>query len=422
MPRTGSRRTLTPKTIGALPPAVGKRYEVRDRLTPGLVLRVSDTGLKVFYVCKRVNQQMRRFKIGPYPILSLADAREKARELLRNIELGRYIGKVPHEEEQRVPTLAETVPLFIELYAKQRTKDWYGTERVLLKFSSLYSRPIDAIKRPDVVRVLDTIVANGTPLRANRALAAFKKLMNWCVDRGVIEHSPAAQLKMPSKEVARERVLTHDELCICWRTAEVDGYPFGPCVWLLMLTGQRRSEVSEMRWSELDLDNALWTIPRARVKNGTTHIVPLSRLAISIIRALPRFLGSDYVFTTTGISPINGFGRLKERLDVAFPSGTEDWRFHDLRRTAATNLAMLRVPPHIIEAVLNHKSGIVSGVAAIYNRHAYIDEKREALELWAEKLSQIVTTESSSTTHAWPRLLVSSASTTTPDYLPSSSL
>jgi integrase len=421
MPRTGSRRTLTPKTIGALPAAIGKRYEVRDQLTPGLVLRVSDTGLKVFYVCKRVNQKMRRFKIGPYPILSLHDAREKARELLRNIEMGRYVEKAPHEEDQRTPTLAETIPQFIELYAKQRTRDWHGTERVLLKFSSLYSRPVDTIKRADVVRVLDTIVANGTPWRANRALAAFKKLMNWCIDRGVIEHSPVAQLKMPSKEVARERVLTHDELRTCWHTAGLDGYPFGPCVWLLMLTGQRRSEVSEMRWSELDIGNALWTIPRARVKNGTTQVVPLSGLATSIIRSLPRFPGSDFVFTTTGITPISGFGRLKDRLDAAFPSGTEDWRFHDLRRTTATNLAVLRVPPHIIEAVLNHKSGIVSGVAAIYNRHAYLDEKREALELWSEKLSQIVTRDNSSATPAWPNLLLSSGSATTLDYQPSSS-
>jgi len=381
---------LTPKTIGALPPAEGKRYEVRDRLTPGLLVRVSVSGLKVFYVCKRVNQKMRRLKIGPYPILSLHDAREKARELLRNIELGRYVERAPYEVEQRTPTLAETVPQFIELYAKQRTKDWHGTERVLLKFSSLYSRPVDTIKRADVVRVLDTIVANGTPWRANRALAAFKKLMSWCVDRGIIEHTPVAQLQMPTKEVARERLLTHDELRLCWRAAEQEGFPFGPCVWLLILTGQRRSEVSEMRWSELDLDNGLWTIPRTRVKNGTTHVVPLSQLALSIIRALPRILGSDFVFTTTGTSPISGFGRLKDRLDAALPAGTEDWRFHDLRRTAATNLAMLRVPPHIIEAVLNHKSGIVSGVAAIYNRHAYVDEKREALELWARRVVELM--------------------------------
>ncbi len=363
---------------------------MRDRLTPGLVLRVSDTGLKVFYLCKRVNQQMRRFKIGPYPILSLHDAREKARELLRNIELGRYVDKAPCEEEQRMPTLAETVPQFIELYAKQRTKDWKGSERVLLKFSSLYSRPIDSIKRADVVRVLDTIVANGTPTRANRALGALKKLMNWCVDRGVIEHSPVAQLRMPAKEEARERVLADDELRLCWQMATAEGYPFAPCVWLLMLTGQRRGEVSGMRWSELDLANATWTLPGHRVKNKSSHIVPLSPLALEIIHSLPRFLGSDYVFTTTGPTPISGFGRLKERLDTAFGPTAEDWRFHDLRRTCATNLAMLRTPPHIIEAVLNHKSGIVSGVAAVYNRHAYLDEKREALEAWADRVREIV--------------------------------
>lgn len=390
MPRTSTRRTLTPKTIGSLPAAEFKRYEVRDKLTPGLLLRVSDTGLKVFYVSKRVNGRMRRFKIGPYPILSLHDAREKARELLRNIELGRYVEKAPHEEEQRVPTLAETALQFIELYAKPRNRDWKGAERVLLKFSSLYSRQIDSVKRADVVRVLDTIVANGTPSRANRALAAIKKLMNWCVDRGVIEHSPVAQLRMPAKEQARERVLTDDELRLCWQMAAAEGYPFAPCVWLLILTGQRRGEVSGMRWSELDLVNATWTLPSRRVKNKSSHIVPLSPLAMDIIRSLPRFLGSDYVFTTTGTTPISGFGRLKERLDTAFGPVAEGWRFHDLRRTAASNLAMLRTPPHVIEAVLNHKSGIVSGVAAVYNRHTYLDEKREALEAWANRVREIV--------------------------------
>jgi integrase len=351
-----------------------------------LLLRISDTGLKVYYVCKRVGGRLRRFKIGPHPILSLHDAREKARDLLRNIEMGRYVEKAPHEEEQRMPTLAETVPQFIELYAKQRTKDWHGTERVLLKFSSLYSRPIDAIKRADVVRVLDTIPG----ARANRALAALKKLMNWCIDRGVIEHSPVAQLRMPVKEKPRERVLTDNELRLCWQMAEQEGYPFAQCVHLLMLTGQRRGEVSGMRWSEFDLDNAIWTIPGGRVKNGKTHFVPLAPVVIDILRSIPRFLGSDYVFTTTGTTPISGFGRLKERLDAAFGPNTDDWRFHDLRRTCSTNLAGLRVQPHIIEAVLNHRSGVVSGVAATYNRYTYLDEKREALEAWARKLAEIV--------------------------------
>lgn len=383
------KKKLTPKTIDALPPATGKRYEVRDALLPGLHLRVSATGGKVFYLSTRVHGVMKRIKIGSWPVLTLHDAREKARTLLRSIELGRYMEKAPHETEQRTKTLGEIVPEFISLYAKQHTKDWKGSERVLLKFSSLFSRPIDQIKRADVVRVLDTIIAGGAPTRANRALAAIKKLMNWCIDRGMIETSPVAHLKPPTKETARERVLSDRELVTCWRMAELEGFPFAQCVQLMILTGQRRGEVSGMRWSELDLEQGLWSLPSARVKNSTAHIVPLAPLAIDIIKSVPRLQNSDFVFTTTGTTPISGFGRLKERLDAAF-ADAEDWRFHDLRRTMATNLAILRVAPHIIEAVLNHKSGIVSGVAAIYNRHAYLDEKREALELWARKIEELV--------------------------------
>ncbi|NRG17570.1 tyrosine-type recombinase/integrase [Rhizobiales bacterium] len=385
------KRRLTPKTIDALPPAVNKRYEVHDQLLPGLHLRVSATGGKVFYISTRINGRMKRIKIGTWPILTLHEARDKARSILRSIELGRYVEKAPHEEEQRMMTLGEVLPQFIELYAKQRTKDWKGSERVLLKFSSLFSRPIDQIKRADVVRVLDTIIAGGAPTRANRALAAIKKLMNWCIDRGMIETSPVAHLKPPTKETARERVLNDAELKTCWRMAELEGFPFAQCVQLMMLTGQRRGEVSGMRWSELNLENGLWSLPSTRVKNSTAHIVPLAPLAVDILKSVPRFQNSDFVFTTTGTTPISGFGRLKERLDAAF-ADAEDWRFHDLRRTMATNMAMLRVAPHIIEAVLNHKSGIVSGVAAIYNRHAYLDEKREALELWAKKVEELVVT------------------------------
>ena len=383
------KRRLTPKTIDALPPAVNKRYEVHDQLLPGLHVRVSATGRKVFYLSKRIDGRMRRKRLGEYPIVSLADARDKARDILRDIELGQYDATSPSVAEAApCLTLGEVVPEFIKLYSKPRNKDWKGTERVLQKFSPLFSRPIDQIKRADVVRVLDTIIADGAPTRANRALAAIKKLMNWCVDRAMIETSPVAHLKPPTKETARERVLSDAELKTCWRMAELEGFPFAQCVQLMMLTGQRRGEVSGMRWSELDLDNGLWSLPSTRVKNSTAHIVPLAPLAIDILKSVPRFQNSDFVFTTTGTTSISGFGRLKERLDAAF-ADAEDWRFHDLRRTMATNMAMLRVAPHIIEAVLNHKSGIVSGVAAIYNRHAYLDEKREALELWAKKVEEM---------------------------------
>ncbi|MDC1198832.1 tyrosine-type recombinase/integrase [bacterium] len=379
------RKKLTAKTVESLKPATRKRYEVWDTLTTGLHVRVSASGGKVWYLGARVDGRMRRIKLGAYPILSLAAARELARNLLRDVELGRF----SREETAQAPTLGAVIPQFIDLYAKPRNRDWRNPERLLAKFEPLHDRPIDKIKRADVVRILDDIVASGVTTRANRALAAIKKLMNWAVDRGMLEANPIAGLKAPAKEIARDRVLSDRELVACWRGAEDDGYPFDAFVKFLILTAQRRGEVAGMRWSELDLERAIWTLPAKRVKNATTHTVPLAPLAVDILAALPRFLVSDLVFTTTGKSPISGFGRLKQRLDVAVGDHAEDWRFHDIRRTVATNMAIIGVQPHIIEAVLNHKNGVVSGVAAVYNRHVYFDEKRAALEEWAKRLQAL---------------------------------
>jgi integrase len=206
--------------------------------------------------------------------------------------------------------------------------------------------------------------------------------------QGAIELNPTAALKLPTKEVARDRVLNDRELVACWKAAEAEGFPFDKFTHMLILTGQRRGEVAGMRWSEIDFERAMWTIPAQRTKNGTQHTVPLAPLAIEILQSVPRFMNSDLVFTTSGKTLISGFGRHKARLDVEV--GASDWRFHDIRRTVATNMAMMRVPPHIIEAILNHKTGIISGVAAIYNRHAYLDEKHEALEQWAEQMRAMV--------------------------------
>jgi integrase len=386
----GMKRKLTTKFIDSLPPATGKRYEARDTLIPGLHLRVSATGGKVWYLSARVDRRNRRIKLDSYPAISLSDARERARDVLRDIDLGAFEKSDAGSLEAPTPTLGAVIPQFIELHAKPRNRDWKGTESVLTKFGALNATSIDQIKRADVVRALDSIVASGAPTRANRALAAIKKLMNWCIDRGIIDTSPVAALKPPTKEVARERVLTDIELAACWDAATTEGFPFEQFLQLLILTGQRRGEVAGMRWSELDLDSGLWTLPAKRTKNASSHMVPLAPLAIGILKSTPRFLDSDLVFTTNGKTPISGFGRLKERLDLAVGLDAEDWRFHDLRRTMATNMAMMRIQPHIIEAILNHKTGIVSGVAAVYNRHAYLDEKREALQLWASKIVSLV--------------------------------
>jgi integrase len=383
------KQILTTKSIEALKPAAVKRYEVRDAKVQGLHVRVSTTGAKIFCVFVRQDGKRRRLKIGSYPMVSLADARRKAMELARDAELGAL---QPQEasEKQACPTLGDIIPDFIRLYAKPNTKDWKGTQSILAKFDPIAKKPLDEIKRTDVVRILDDIVASGTPTRANRALAAIKKLMNWCVDRGVIEISPVAHLRPPTKEKSRDRVLSHAEMQILWHAVVNEGYPFKQFVQLLMLTGQRRGEVAGMRWSEINLDEGIWTLPANRVKNGRLHVVPLSAQAIDILKSIPRFLNSDLVFTTTGKTSISGFGRLKERLALSLPDGTEDWRFHDFRRTVSTEMARLGVQPHVIDAVTNHKSGVVSGVAATYNRYTYLDEKREALQQWANEVEKLV--------------------------------
>ena len=346
-------------------------------------LRVSPRGRKTWFVIVRVDGRQKRVTIGTYPAISLAEARTEARKIIRDAQPG----ILSNSEESPTLTLGETVPLFIQLYANPKNRGWKECERLLGKFQVLFAMPLVQIARSNVVRRLDEIVASGTPYRANRALAALKKLMNWALDRGMIEVNPIAGLKPPHRERARERVISDEDLACLMAAAEIEGYPLGEAAKLLIFTGQRRSEVAEMRWSEVDLERAVWTIPASRAKNGQVHEVPLSAPAVSLLRSLPRFLASDWVFTTTGRGPISGFGRLKCRLHAA--TETADWRIHDLRRTVASGMARIGVEPHVIEKVLNHKSGIISGVAAIYNRYAYEKEKRLALNKWAEHITEI---------------------------------
>jgi integrase len=377
------KRKLTPKTIEHLKAEGRRRREVWDTTLPGFGIRAYGTGRKVWFVIARVKGRQRRFTIGTYPVLALGEARTKARKILRDVQMGLY-------DESPGPistTLGEAVALFVTLYAKPKNRGWRETERILGKFALLYDRPLDEIRRAEIVRVLDTLVANGTPYRVNRALSAIKKLLNWALNRGMIDVNPIAGQRMPTKECARDRVLSDDELGRLICAAKAGGYPFGTIYLMLLLTGQRRGEVSAMRWSEIDLQRRLWTIPAARAKNGHAHEVPLSSPVIDILRQVPRFLHSDFVFTTNGQRSVSGFGRAKGRFERAV--GSIDWRVHDLRRTAASGMARLGIPPHVIEKVLNHRTGVISGVAAVYNRYGYAEEKRDALERWAQWVLRI---------------------------------
>jgi integrase len=380
------RRNLTAKFIENLQPRLDRRYEVRDLLLPGFGVRVSINGKKTWFTVGRVGGRQVRHTIGAYPTVTLGEAREAGRLILKDIQLGLY-APAKADPEVTPPTLGQMITLFIEIYAKPKNRGWKAVQATFRKFAPLNDRTIADITRADIVKVLDGIAANGTPIAANRAMSAIKKLFAWSLDRGIISVHPLVGLHKPGIERSRDRVLTDAELKSFWLATEDFGFPFGPAFQLMALTGQRRGEVAGMQWSHLNIEQAVWTIPANVAKNGRAHEVPLSTLAGDIVGALPRFAGSDFVFTTTGVSPISGFGRAKNRLDFAMEA--DEWRLHDLRRTAASGMARIGVAPHVIEKVLNHVSGEISGVAAVYNRHGYQAEKKDALDKWAREVRKI---------------------------------
>jgi integrase len=243
-------------------------------------------------------------------------------------------------------------------------------------------RPIDTIKRRDVIDLLDDIAASGRPVLANRTLAHVRKLFNWALEREIIEMTPAAHITAPGgKEAPRDRDLSDDEIRTLWPAFEEGGYPFGPMLKVLLLTGQRRGEVAKMRWTDIDLEAAQWNLPGEMTKNGRAHTVPLAPAVMEILQSLPRYAGA-YVFTTTGGErPVSGFSRSKARIEKLADGEIPQWGLHDLRRTCASGMARLGVPSDHIGRVLNHAPKGVT--ATTYDRHTYLPEKRRALELWA---------------------------------------
>jgi Site-specific recombinase XerD len=359
------------------------RLEIMDSIVTGLSLRVTEKGHKSWCVSYRVGSPtVRRLTLGPYPLLDLVKARDAARSALQLVERGidpalARAEQARAEADRRKDTVEALVGRFITKYAKPKNRDWRNTERIFDRhvLPKWRNRPVDSISRKDVVQLLDSIVDKGFPSAANHTLAAVRKMFNWAAERGELESNPCLYIKPPSKVVERDRVLTDIELVAVWKAAEQMGYPFGTLVQMLLVTGQRREEVAQMRWEQIA--NNTWTLPRTRTKADRAHDVPLSSLAMAILSSIPRFTG-PYVFTTTGgKKPVSGHSKAKARLDAK--SGVRDWCIHDLRRTCGTGLARLGVPLATISRVLNHAEG---GVTRIYARHSYLPEKREALEVW----------------------------------------
>jgi integrase len=381
------RLKLTSAAIEKLKTSNGRRQEFFDSLLPGLALRVTKRGVKSWVLFYRPDRKLVRVTLGRYPILSLADARTQARSLLQGVTY-RQIAPTPPDTVPTTPKrlFKDAHAEFIERYAKPNTRSWQETEHLGQRklFPVFGDKDIGDVKKSEVIALMDNIIDGGAPVLANLTFSHLRKFYNWCKDRGYIEKSPCEGLSLPTKVTSRERVLTDDEIKKIWHACDKIWPPFADVLKVLLLTGQRKSEVAGMRWTEIQDD--IWILPGARTKNKSSHAVPLTSFVKQIIERQQK--GFDLVFTSTGETPISGFGSAKEDIDAA--SGVTGWRIHDLRRTCATGMARLKVPPHVVEKVLNHKSGAIRGVAAVYNRHGYTEETQEALEKWAEWIHALV--------------------------------
>lgn len=397
------RKMLTAALVEkTLPPSTG-RLEINDSIIPQMALRVTPNGMKSYVLRTRIDGKQVRITLGDARGMDLKDAREEASEALKKCRAG-----INPREERRLRLLeAEkatilAVPNVVEEFltrhaAKNRTA--LETRRIFENdvIPRWRKKLLSEVTRADVVAILDTVEDRASPYRANRVLAAIRKMFNWSVSRGLIAISPIVRDMAREGEMARDRYLSPEEIRAVWQAAEKQGGPFGAVVRMLLVTGQRRGEVRDMKWSALDLQcERIWTLTPDDTKAKRQHLVPLTQPALSIIESQPILGKGEYVFTTLGDRPVTGFGKAKQDLDklvasTAVENGSKAvaaWRLHDLRRTVATHMEdALGIPPHIVGSVLNHDPKGYKGITATYTRGSLLYERRRAMTAWARFLS-----------------------------------
>ena len=377
---------LTELTIRKAKPA-DKRYDLFDASMRGLGLRVATSGTKSWFMMRRFKGRMLRSTFGRYPDITLATARLKAPNVLSDMADGLTQG------QRRTDLFKVILDEWLKKdQAKNKRADQVKIAMYKHALPAFGSMPVASISKRDVNRLIDTIVDAGSPIAANRVLAFTKRFFSWCEERQILEQSPAEAIRPPSKEKTRDRVLSLNKMKDFWAACDQMGYPWGPLFQLLLLTGARLREVSQASWNEISIKDGTLNLPSSRTKNARPHQIQLSDQALNIIQDLPKIDGQNLLFTTNGTTPVSGFSKVKKRLDIL--SGLINWRFHDLRRSFATHSTKkLGISPVIADKILNHVTGQVRGVAAIYQHGEYLKERRDALQQWGDFIEDLVSDE-----------------------------
>ncbi|MGJ0511184.1 tyrosine-type recombinase/integrase [Methylocystis sp.] len=359
------------------------QIDLWDATVRGLSLRVTSNGIKTFSLKYRNGRgKEKRIKLGRHPDLSLADARAAAMEYKARIARGEDPAADKNTPEPEEPSVSSLIDEFVKRHASFN-KSGKETERILRReIEPVFgTRDFASITKTEMIGLIETIADRGAPVLARNTLAAVRKMFNWAVSRDLLDRSPCDRVKAPGKAPKRERALSTEEVRAVWLAAREIEWPFGPLVQLLMLTGQRRTEIANLRWSWIDEEKSVIAFPATIMKNSREHLLPMSRPVAEIMKNLPRFGGDDRLFrsrTNASKNVVSGFSKTKRRLDQL--SGVADWVLHDIRRTVATQMNALGIQDTTVDRVLSH---VIPGVSGVYNKHKYLDEKQEALERWA---------------------------------------
>ena len=380
--------------------ASGKTVYLWDADLTGFGALATKAGSVSYFVEYRLGGRTapnRRVTLGKHGALTPSEARSQAKTKLGEVAKGVDVVQVKRDERLRLAsgTFRDVCKRYLEREAKP-TRHWQEMRRILERdaIPAFGPQSISTITRQQIRGRLDAIVTEpGRKPSAERKLyVALMPVFKWAVERGAVDSNPMTDLTRPKPAPRRKRVLDHDEIRSMWTAADALDWPFGPFYKLLLLTGARREEVAGMRWPELDLHRRLWRLPPAeefqprRTKNGQEHVIDLSPQAVAIIEGLPR-IHDGFVFSTTGRTPISGFGRAKERLDAAMEKHLDKpirpFRVHDVRRTVASLMGDdLDVDQGVIERCLGHLTGTQSGLMGTYQRQQYREKRKQAMILW----------------------------------------
>jgi integrase len=395
--------------LGSLPTGYDKTHFDSD--LPGYGLRVRGSGVHSLMVQYAIAGQSRRVVISKFGSIDPGKAYSTGKDLLAQVRLGRDpAAEKEHARTRAAESFGALLSRFLERQrAKQKLRSYEETERHLTKHCKTFHRyPVESLDRRIIGARLAEIEKHNGPAAANRVRASLSAYFTWLAREGYAEANPVAFTNKAVENGARERVLSDDELRIICRaltdgTPSIPGGPsdhYSTIIKLLLLTGARRDEIGGLRWSEVDIDDATITLPSTRTKSRREHVVPLSESALKILAAQPRRTNldgtpRDHVFGIGLNRGYSGWSKSKAEIDARVAEAgreVENWTLHDFRRSLSTALHGKRfsVPPHVVETILGHVSGHKAGVAGIYNKAIYLDERRDALERWGAHVMSIV--------------------------------